>query len=186
MAARSLQPPSQQKPARVAALSENPLGPIVVEERRSETAASEELRERLIWELLKGMGRDPGLDPNYFPKSEILELITSPEAQSCLSPILVTQICSILHLKLPTVEIVDSPSPVEELHERFWLCDRCRKHTHSNYIYQNSLCPCKVCFICIDQYRYTRCPKCMLHYSDAQLAEVRDISRYWKGQFQEQ
>lgn len=179
MAARSLEGPSQPKPANVTALSLNPLGPVAPEETNSESATNAELKDKLIWKLLELIQRNPGLDLSLFPKQEILELITSPEAQTRLSPLIVSQLCNVLHLTLPV------PPEVRSTEERFWLCDRCRKRIHFNYIYQNSRCPCKVCYTCVENYRFTRCAKCTLPYLDAQRAEVRNLSMYWSGQFPE-
>lgn len=70
------------------------------------TATSGQLRERLIWALLQGIGESPSLDLSLFPLREMKDLLASGKAK--LSPLL----AEVFDLTTSRTEAVDAQAEV--------------------------------------------------------------------------
>lgn len=184
--AKTYAPPDTHEAPRVTAISLNTLEllPPNAEERPS-TATSDQFKERLIWALLQGIHNSPVLDVSLFPLQEIKALVTSGEARQSCSPLLLANLGELFGLDLSRSEVEAQPAEVRESEERFCLCHRCQRRTHSNYVYQTASCRCQVCLLCVDRYNYARCPKCWLLYTEAQKEQARVLFKYWSGKFDE-
>lgn len=171
---------------RVTAISLNPLELLSPSEAEIPSPiTSDQIKERLLWSLLQGIRNTPNLDLSVYPVEEIKALVTSREAKESVSPVLLAKLGEVFGLQRAGGETQSAVSAETSEGEKFCLCNRCLRRTHSNYIYQTSTCPCQICLICVDQYQYNRCPKCFLAYTDSQREQARVLFLYWSGKFEE-
>ena len=187
--AKTYVPPDTQEAPRVTAISLNTLELLSPHAAESPSpATSDQIKERLIWALLRGISNTPGINLSLFPVQEIEALVTSEEVRRSFSPLLLGSLGMIFGLDFASsVRVGARPAAsaeVSESEEKFCLCHRCQRSTHRNFIYQTASCPCQVCLVCVDQYYYARCPKCWLLYTDSQQEQARALFKYWSGKFE--
>ena len=145
----------------------------------------------LVILMIEGMRRQKQLDSSLFQIADIQQRLIALEKTGMFEKDIAHSLTDLLSLSCegtpetrPCTSASSSYSVELPPRPTFEPCSRCRKMQHISYRYEGP-CErkCSVCYQCIEDWKFARCPGCSRFYGPEETETVRKSHDYWGGTF---